>query len=82
MHLVRKLSETKFLAFNESKKYFEVDCLDYLDIDFKLAVQAKEWKQVEHLVKNKVGKQKKNLMGYLVRKGLAASAVDLAENNE
>jgi hypothetical protein len=47
-----------------------------------LAVQEKEWKQVDEMVKNRLGKQKKNLVGYLVTKGLAASAVDLAENLE
>lgn len=32
------------------------------------------------MVGSKLGKQKKNLVGYLVSKGLAAAAVDLAEN--
>ena len=31
------------------------------------------------MVKHKLGKQKKNLVAYLVNKGLSASAVDLAE---
>jgi hypothetical protein len=34
------------------------------------------------MVKNKLGKQKKNLVSYLVSKGLSAAAVDLAENPE
>ena len=34
------------------------------------------------MVKNKDGKQKKNLIGYLVSKGHAAAAVDLAESPE
>jgi len=45
-----------------------------------LAVQAKDWASVNNMVKNKLGKQKKNLVGYLVRKGLAAAAIDLADN--
>jgi len=32
------------------------------------------------MVKNKLGKQKKNLVGYLIGKGYAAAAIDLAEN--
>lgn len=78
MHLVKKLDATKFLAFNETKKVFEVECPEYLDIEFKLAVQNKEWKRVEDMVKHKLGKQKKNLVAYLVNKGLSAAAVDLA----
>ena len=34
------------------------------------------------MVQNKLGKQKKNLVGYLVGKGLAAAAVNLADNPE
>jgi len=34
------------------------------------------------MVKNRLGKQKKNLVSYLVSKGLAASAVELAQNPE
>ena len=34
------------------------------------------------MVKHKLGKQKKNLVAYLVNKGLSASAVDLAEKPE
>ena len=34
------------------------------------------------MVNNKLGKQKKNLVGYLVRKGLAAAAIGLADNLE
>jgi len=45
-----------------------------------LAVQAKEWPKVDDMVKNKLGKQKKNLVGYLVRKGLASAAIEMADN--
>ena len=76
------MSDRKFLAFNETKKIFEVECPEYLDIEFKLAVQAREWKSVDEMVKNRLGKQKKNLVSYLVGKGLAASAVELAQNPE
>jgi coatomer protein complex subunit alpha (xenin) len=41
LHLVRKLAERKFLAFNVPKKVFEVECPEYLDIEFKLAVHEK-----------------------------------------
>ena len=34
------------------------------------------------MVKNKLNKQKKNLVSYLVGKGLSAAAVDMAENDE
>ena len=59
-----------------------MECPEYLDIEFKLAVQQKEWKAVESMVKHKLGRQKKNLVGYLVSKGLAASAIELADNPE
>ena len=48
----------RFLA----KKLFEIDCPRYTDIEFKLAVQAKEWNKVNEMIKNKEGKQKKNLI--------------------
>ncbi len=80
--LLKKVKERKFLAFVESKRMIEVDCPDYVDIEFKLAVQNKQWASVDDMVKNKLGKQKKNLVGYLVRKGLAAAAIDLADNLE
>ena len=47
-----------------------------------MAVQNKEWKKVDSMVKNQQGKQKKNLVAYLVSKGLSAAAVDLAEKPE
>jgi coatomer subunit alpha len=47
LHLVRKLAERKFLAFNATKKVFEVECPEYLDIEFKLAVQEKDWPRVQ-----------------------------------
>lgn len=72
------MSDQKFLAFNETKKIFEVECPEYQDIEFKLAVERKDWPGVDAMVKNKLGKQKKNLVGYLVSKGLASAAVDLA----
>ena len=55
-----------------------MECPEYLDIEFKLSVQNKEWRKVEDMVKHKLGKQKKNLVAYLVNKGLSAAAVDLA----
>ena len=82
MHLVRKMGDRKFLAFNETKKIFEVECPEYLDIEFKLAVQEKDWKAVDEMVGSRLGKQKKNLVSYLVGKGLAASAVELANTPE
>ena len=47
-----------------------------------MAVQAKEWPRVDDMVKNKLGKQKKNLVGYLVRKGLASAAIEMADSLE
>ncbi len=41
LHLVRKLADRRFLAFNATKKVFEVECPEYDDIEFKLAVQGK-----------------------------------------
>ena len=38
MHLVKKVDDKKFIAFNETKKIFEVECPEYHDIEFKLAV--------------------------------------------
>lgn len=32
LHLVKKLSDKKFFAFNENKKLFEVECPDYAEI--------------------------------------------------
>lgn len=32
LHLVKKLSDRKFLAFNETKKIFQVECPEYEDI--------------------------------------------------
>jgi hypothetical protein len=75
LHLVRKLADRKFLAFNATKKVFEIECPEYLDIEFKLAVHEKEWNKVDEMVKNKLGKKKKNLVGYLVSKGYASAAV-------
>lgn len=82
LHLVRKLTDRKFLAFNVTKKVFEVEYPDYQDIQFKLAVLNKEWAQVDDMVKTKLGKQKKSLVSYLVGKGFAAAAVDLADSPE
>lgn len=45
-------------------------------------MQAKAWKELQEIIKNKLGKQKKNLVGYLISKGLASAAIDLAENLE
>ena len=45
---------------------FEVDCPKYLEIEFKLAIQNKQWETVNYMVKNKLGKEKKNILGYLV----------------
>ena len=47
-----------------------------------MAVQAKEWPRVDDMVKNKLGKQKKNLVGYLVSKGLASAAIEMADSLE
>lgn len=49
-----------------------------MDIEFKLAVHEKQWPMVDEMVKNKLGKKKKNLVGYLVSKGYASAAVNLA----
>jgi hypothetical protein len=32
------------------------------------------------MAKNKIGKKKKHLIGYLISKGFASAAIDLAEN--
>jgi hypothetical protein len=32
------------------------------------------------MAKSKLGKKKKNLIGYLIGKGFASAAIDLAEN--
>lgn len=32
------------------------------------------------MVKNKLGKKKKHLVGYLISKGFASAAIDLAES--
>lgn len=45
-------------------------------------MHAKEWPKVDDMVKTKLGKQKKNLVGYLVRKGLASAAIEMADNLE
>jgi hypothetical protein len=82
LHLVRKLADRKFLAFNATRKVFEIECPEYDDIEFKLAVQEKQWPRVQEMVKTKLGKKKKNLVGYLVGKGYASAAVELAESNE
>jgi hypothetical protein len=34
------------------------------------------------MVKSRLGKKKKNLVGYLVGKGYASVAIELAESNE
>jgi hypothetical protein len=82
LHLVRKLADRKFLAFNATRKVFEMECPEYEDIEFKLAVQEKDWPRVQEMVKTKLGKKKKNLVGYLVGKGYASAAVELAESPE
>ena len=82
LHLVRMLAERRFLAFNTTKKVFEVECPDYLDVEFKLAVYEKQLTKVEDMVKNRLGKKKKNLVAYLIKKGHASAAVQLAESNE
>jgi coatomer subunit alpha len=82
LHLVRKLADRRFLAFNATRKVFEVECPEYEDIEFKLAVQGKEWGRVKEMVQSRLGKKKKNLVGYLVGKGYAAAAVELAESPE
>lgn len=43
-------------------------------------MQDKEWPKVEEMVKTKLGKKKKNLVGYLVSKGYASAAVEMAES--
>lgn len=45
-------------------------------------MHEKQWGAVEDMVKNKLGKKKKNLVGYLVSKGYASAAVNLADNPE
>lgn len=77
---MRKLADRRFLAFNATRKVFEVECPEYEDIEFKLAVQEKEWSKVQEMVRGKLGKKKKNLLGYLVSKGYAAAAVELADS--
>jgi hypothetical protein len=42
-------------------------------------VLNKEWPKVEDMVTNKLGKQKKSLVSYLVSKGYASAAVNLAD---
>ena len=82
LNLVKKLGNRKYLVFNETQKIFELECPEYLDIEFKLAVQEKEWTKVEEMIKKKDDVQKKNLIGYLVSKGHAEAAVEMAESKE
>ena len=82
LHLLKKLPNNKFLAFSERKKVFEIDCNQYKEVQFKLALNEKNWDKVKETLQALVGSEKKILIKYLVEKGYASKALDLVNKPE
>ena len=59
---------------------FEIECPENQDLDLKVAVEESDFAKVSQLVKAQAGKKKRNMMSYLVGKGMALTAVEMAEN--
>lgn len=51
LHLIKKIPNNKFLAFNERKKIFEIECHQYHEVEFKLALNEKNWDKVKEILK-------------------------------
>ena len=51
-------------------------------MEFKLALNEKNWEKVEESLKNFEGSEKKIIIKYLVEKGYASKALDLVSKPE
>jgi hypothetical protein len=47
LHLIKKIGDQKFLAFEPTKKLINIECPEYHEIEFKLAVNDHDWAKVK-----------------------------------
>ena len=82
LHLLLKLKGNKFLAFNERQKIFELQFPDYKEIQFKMALNDRDFERVKSILNSMGNTKKKILIKYLVENGYAELGLDLVTDVE
>lgn len=60
-HILQKLDNNKFLAFNKRQKVFEVQFPDYNEIEFKMAISERKVDKIKEVL-SKIGESKKKIL--------------------
>lgn len=82
LHLLLKQKGNKFLAFNETKKIFEIEFPDYKEIELKMALNDHNFEKVKAILATMSDSKKKIIIKYLVEKGYAELGLDLVDDPE
>jgi coatomer protein complex subunit alpha (xenin) len=81
LHLVKKISNYKYLAFSEKNKVFEIECHKFDELEFKIALLDKDWETVHKLIRD-MPRKGKTFIGYLIDKDYSSIALEMVDDKK